>query len=156
FFRFDPIERDRAYFHLLAVRWPTDAGVVRRIAGLSNDDDQSPTERLLTYLRDEVMEQVILVRWGGTSRLERLHRFHHPAHWRCLAPRIRETERMQGEKCRVTKSRSARLVEDHLEHRDRFRMALFKRLDRCGIGLPGRWVQFECEQALKKDLGCAD
>jgi len=37
-------------------------------------------ERLLMILRDELIEQVILVPWGGASRHERLHRFQNPAH----------------------------------------------------------------------------
>src|SRR6267143_519559 len=95
FLRLDAIERQRANVHLLAVRRPADAGVVGRIARFSNDDDQTPAERLPMDLRDELIEQVILVRWGGASCLERLHRFQDPAHWSRLARRIREKKRIQ-------------------------------------------------------------
>src|SRR6266849_9517185 len=79
FLRLDSIERQHANIHLLAVRRPADAGVVGRIARLSNNDDQTPAEPLLMDLRDELIEQAILVPWGGASRLERLHRFQNPA-----------------------------------------------------------------------------
>src|SRR5262249_25531519 len=95
FLRLDSIERHRANVHLLAVLRPADAGVVGRIARFSNDDEQTPAERLPMDMRDELMEQVILVRWGGASRLERLHWFQDPAHRSRLARRIRETERIQ-------------------------------------------------------------
>src|SRR6267378_4512024 len=155
FLRLDSIERQRANVHLLAVRRPADAGVVGGIARLSHDDHQTPAERLPMDLRDEVMEQVILVRWGGASRLERLHRFQDPAHRSRLARRICEKERIQTVEGGVAESRRARLGGDHLEHLDRFRMALFKCLHLGGIGLSRRGVRLECEQALVKDLWCA-
>src|SRR5262245_60742674 len=64
-------ERQRASVHMLAVRRPANARVVGRIGRFPNDDDQTPAERLPMDLRDELTEQVILVRWGGASRLER-------------------------------------------------------------------------------------
>src|SRR5262250_833260 len=88
FLRLDSIERQRANVHPLPVRWPANAGVVGRIARVPNEDDQTPAERLPMDLRDELTEQVILVRWGGASRLERLHRFQDPAYGRRLARRI--------------------------------------------------------------------
>src|SRR5262245_8361241 len=65
FLRLDSIERQRASVHMLAVRRPANARVVGRIARFPNDDDQTPAERLPMDLRDELTEQVILVRWGG-------------------------------------------------------------------------------------------
>src|SRR5712671_2750261 len=156
FLRLDSIERQRANVHMLAVRRPADGGVVGGIARFSHDDDQKKAYRLPMDLRDEVMEQVILVRWGGASRLERLHRFQDPAHLSRLARRIREAERIQTVEGGVAESRPARFGGDHLEHLDRFRMALFECLHISGIGFSGRGVRLECEQALEKDLRRAD
>src|SRR5882757_1349465 len=46
FLRLDSIERQHANIHLLAVRRPADAGVAGGIARFSDDDDQTPAERL--------------------------------------------------------------------------------------------------------------
>src|SRR5260370_10658496 len=100
---------------------------------LSNDEEQTPAEVLPMDLRDEFIEQVILVGWGGASRLERRHRFQDPAHRSRLARRIRETERIQTVEGGVAESRRERPGGNHLEHLDRFRMALFKCLHLCGI-----------------------
>src|SRR5262249_12763265 len=104
--------------------------------------EQTPAERLLMDLRDEFMEQIILVRWGGASRLERLHRFQDPAHRSRLARRIPEKKRIQTVEGGIAESRPERGGGDLLEHLDRFRMALFKCLHLGGIGLSGRGVLF--------------
>src|SRR5262249_62375082 len=94
FFRLDLIERQRANLLLLAVRLPTDARVVGRIARSANDHDQAPAKRLPMNLGDEIVEQVILVPWGLVRRLERLHRPQNPAHRNRLARRTREEKRV--------------------------------------------------------------
>src|SRR5262249_13259130 len=123
------------------------ARVVGRIARFPNDDDQTPAERLPMDLRDELTEQVILVRWGGASRLERLERFQDPGPRSRLARRIREKKRIQPVEGGVAESRPLRFGGDLLEHLDRFRMALFKCLHLGGIGLSGRGILLECKQA---------
>src|SRR5260370_36341409 len=106
-------------------------------------------------LRDEVIEQVILVRWGGASRHERLHRFQNPTHRSRLARRICEKERIQTAEGGVAESRRARFGGDHLEHLDRVRVAPFKCLHLGGIALSRRGSRLACEEAPRKQAWCS-
>src|SRR5258708_33122354 len=95
--------------------------------------------------------------WGGGGRRQEGGRgLQKEGEGSRLARRIRETERIQTVEGGVAESRPARFGGDHLEHLDRFRMALFECLHLSGIGFSGRGVRLECEQALEKDLRCAD
>src|SRR5258708_27171715 len=91
--------------------------------------------------------------WGGGGRRQEGGRgLQKEGEGSRLARRIRETERIQTVEGGVAESRPARFGGDHLEHLDRFRMALFECLHISGIGFSGRGVRLECEQALEKNL----
>src|SRR5205823_4824329 len=93
---FHSIEDQSSYIDLLALGRPGDGGIVGRITGLPNDDDEAPLQRLAVDRGDQRVKEIILAlsRRSGV-RLERLHRHQQPAHWDGIAGRIDETKRVQ-------------------------------------------------------------
>jgi len=95
------VERQCSHVHLLPPRRPGDAGVVGRIARLSNDDDEMPVQRLTVNLCNQSVEKIIPVLGYRASacRFERLRWRQDPAYRdggaRCVgeAKRIEAMER---------------------------------------------------------------
>jgi len=70
-------------------------------------------------LRNEIIEQIVLVLRRHSGRLERLHRLYEPAHWDRCARHTREKKRIQTVECRVAESRATRFGSDNFEDLNR-------------------------------------
>ena len=92
------IERQCSHVHLLPFRRPRDAGVVGRVARLSNDDDEMPACRLAVNLCNQSFEKLILILGyrGSACRFERLSGRQDPAYRDGVAGCVGEAKRIEA------------------------------------------------------------
>src|SRR3954453_23593860 len=102
-----------------------------------------PAEWLLMNLRNEIIEQIVLVLRRLSSQFERLQRLYEPAHRSHVAGCVRKKKSIQAIERSIAESRATRLGRDYFEYPDCFRVALFKLLNFCRVGITGRGLHLQ-------------
>src|SRR5580692_12147229 len=91
-----------------------------------------PTQRLGMQLRDQSIEQIVLVGCRRAVCLERLIRGHIPTNRSGLTLGVYETEGVQGVEWAVAKSGRERMAADDLQRRGGLRVLRQKGIHRAG------------------------